>query len=245
MYNKEMDWFFRSTHISQKGSALFIILIAVALFAALSYVVSNMMRSGSSGTNLNEERAEIYASEALDYARNIRQTVQDLRISNGCKDTDISFEATGLTGYEHTPVATDDCKVFHTSGGGMSYATPSADINDGVDWLFSGANQIQSIGTDDQGSFSHDSLEIIAWLPYISLDLCNALNEQLDIASPPPVDQVSADYIKFTGSYSASNEILDSGNILEGKMAACFQAADVFGGPSNGGYHFYQVLIAR
>lgn len=244
MYNKEMKMFLRS---SERGSALFIILIAVVLFAALSYAVANMMRSGIRGgsASISGEKSKIYAGEVLDYARTVRQVVQDLRISNGCRDTDISFEANGLTGYAHTPVASDGCKVFHPDGGGLTYVKPSDIVNGGVDWLFSGANQIDAIGTDDLGSFAHDSLEIIAWLPYISLNICNALNEELGIGSPPPQDDGNADYIKFTGAYSASSEILDTGNVLQGKMAACFEGDTIFGGSPNGGYHFYQVLIAR
>ena len=240
---KEFPFGFKTSGTCERGNVLLIILIGIALLAALSFTVGGMMRSGT--IDINEEQAELYASQVLDYARDLRQGVKYLQITNGCEDTDISFEATGLTGYAHTPAAEDRCKLFDNDGAGMSYIQPDVKLNDGVDWLFSGANQIDAIGTDDLGSFSWDSLDIIAWLPYIPLSLCEALNEKLGIASPPPVDQSTADYIKYDGTYSASTEILDAGNVLQGQIAACFEGNTVFGGPTNGGYHFYQVLMAR
>ena len=74
---------------SEKGSVIFIILIAIILFAALGYAVSNMMRGPS---NIGNETAGIYASEILTYAQSVREAVHMMRISNGCDDSQISFE---------------------------------------------------------------------------------------------------------------------------------------------------------
>ena len=58
---------------SQKGSVLVIILVAVALFAALSYTVANMMRGGA---EIGSEKAGIYASEILTYAQSVGEAVK-------------------------------------------------------------------------------------------------------------------------------------------------------------------------
>lgn len=240
-----MDWFFRSTHISQKGSALFIILIAVALFAALSYVVSNMMRSGSSGTNLNEERAEIYASEILDYARNIRQTLQDLKISNGCSNADISFENTIVSGYANG--TNTDCQIFHANGGGLSYVVPPeqwiASINPAPtlyqEHYFTAGVVGQDIGTSDN--------DLVYYTPYISRDICIALNDLLGIDNPggePPVEAGNgwpASNFKFTGDLTTGGTQLQRG----GAMSGCFEGNNAATTPPSGTYSFYQVLIAR
>lgn len=250
MYNKEMDWFSRSTHISQKGSALFIILVAVALFAALSYVVAGMMRSGGSGTDINQERAEIYAGEILDYARNVRQVVQDLRISNGCRNTEISFENPVETGYAN---GTDtDCQIFHSDGGGMSWVEPSADLLDSAQsgetgygqWFATGVTCVINIGNGATGcnTDSVDNEDLIFALPYIDQAVCIAINESLGITSggaAPPQDGGTAwAWTKFTGSYTDGAQLGSSPN----RMAGCFESDTL---PTSGTYHFYQVLVAR
>ena len=52
---------------SQSGNIIFIILIAVALFAALSFVVSQMMRGP---TTIGEEKDGVIVAEILAYAQN-------------------------------------------------------------------------------------------------------------------------------------------------------------------------------
>tara|TARA_B100000686_G_scaffold327900_1_gene387276 strand:+ start:2215 stop:2541 length:327 start_codon:yes stop_codon:yes gene_type:complete len=74
--------------INAQGNALFLILIAVALFAALSYAVTN---SGRGSAGVDREQAEIYASQILQQASALEAAVMRLTITGGCSDTDINF----------------------------------------------------------------------------------------------------------------------------------------------------------
>lgn len=58
---------------SERGNILFMILIAVALFAALSYAVTSSSRGGSKG--IGEERARLLASRIVQYGTSIEQAV--------------------------------------------------------------------------------------------------------------------------------------------------------------------------
>lgn len=225
---------FSHSRSSEKGSALFFVLIAVMLFAALSYTVMNMMRSGDPSM-IGEERMNLLAGEVLDYARSVRSAVQDMRISNGCSDSDISFENPFDSSYDTG--GNTRCHVFHSSGGGLSWVSPSDDI--GSEWLIQGDTHVGGLGGSDS--------ELILFLPGLADNMCETINEKLGISGIPEDDDDFTDGAwgtVFTGAYG-SEDVLNGddtcpdGNLC-GVSAACFKegSGDAFN-------IFYQVLIAR
>lgn len=208
---------------TQKGSVLFFILIAVALFAALSYVVSGMMRGGGS-TDVSDEEAKIYAGEIIDYAGSVRQTVQDLRISNNCSDTEISFENEFVSGYAN---GTDTaCQIFDNDGGGMNWSSAASQFNDGTNWLFVASNVVDGVGSSDP--------DLILVLQNLNVSICTAINEKSGITDLGT--DTAIDFTQFTGTY-ASTQTIDS---ADGNMMGCLYYVNSGNNP-----FFYQVLIAR
>ncbi len=227
---------------SEKGNVLIIIFIAIALFAALSYTVANMMRGGS---DIGREKSSIYAAEILTYAQSLKEAVQMLRISNACEDEDISFESNLLSGYEHSPIASNNCKIFHPDGGGVSYIKPNEDANDGLDWIFTGDNDGYNIGTSCNAASCAD---LIAIMPEISLEICKAINKKLNISSANNYMTQEDDafsVVKFQDTYSYSERLSDSAIFmaLDGKYSGCLEGKDT--PQSAGEYYFYQILLAR
>lgn len=235
---------FHENKKSQSGSVLFYIMIAVALFAALGYTVGNMMRGGDPNM-IGDEQAKIYAGEILNYARAVRQAVQYIKISNGCSDTDISFENSIVSGY--TNGTNSACQIFSKQGGDVSYIAPndkwldsnlSGSANFG-EYLFSG-----TVGINNQGTSSQ---ELMFFLPYISLRVCNAINKKLEMAHSsgnPPVENADAwraPFEPFTGTYGGANTMLIDGQVPFG-TSGCRQGGGV---PAAGTYFFYQSLILR
>ena len=251
-------------HSHERGNVLFIIFIGIALFGALSFAVSNMMRGGSgTGNIVSEEKAALYAGEILDYARGVRQTVRELQISNGCSDTEISFQHdedndgdfndTGEN-YSNPNAPTDhSCHVFHPDGGGLRwsnlpieiYDTEFADTSASYGQVFYTAFfEILNVG-DDCGEDSCVELSFI--IPDIKPNICDAINSKVGI------DSISADGItnyspvayaplEFVGEY----RFVNSGSVLgnnstniAGKMSGCWYVN------ANTMHSFYQVLIAR
>ena len=217
----------------QNGNVLFIILIAVALFAALNYAVTGMLRGDSNASTISEEKAGLLSNEILTYAQQIRSAVKRLKISNDCSDEDISFEDTANTGYVHSPIASDDCKVFLISAGGINYKAPSADYGSSAEWVFSGAHSITEMGTS--------SPDLLMVLSNINSAICLDINDKMSVtltSNDAPTD-TGGSFAKFTDTYSTATTIGDEDSNLEGKAAACFKDTD------DNSYHFYQVLIAR
>src|SRR5690606_5024544 len=92
----------------ERGNALFLILIAVALFAALSYAVT---QSGRGGGTIDNETALINASQITQFPAAVRTAVTRM-VLTGTAVSGLNFDAVGGTG---TDVET---AVFNPSGGG-------------------------------------------------------------------------------------------------------------------------------
>ncbi|MGM0422525.1 MAG: hypothetical protein ACQEQL_05435, partial [Pseudomonadota bacterium] len=71
----------------QNGNALFLILIAVALFAALSYAVT---QSGRGGGDTDREQEMILLGEVHNQIAAFQQAIQRMRVINGVAPQDIT-----------------------------------------------------------------------------------------------------------------------------------------------------------
>lgn len=213
----------RNNRQGERGNVLFYILIAVVLFAALSFVVGNMMRGGNADM-IAEENANLYAGEILDYGRVMRQAVQDMRISNGCEDTNISLTRESGDAYEHTSENVN-CQLFSASGGDVNYTAPHDSIT-ASDWVFTGTNIVGGVGTA--------APDLIALLPDIAQSICNAINERTGITALGA--DADIDFTPFTGTYTGT-QTLDS--------AAAHTHGCLNYDNSGDNYFYYQVLISR
>lgn len=77
---------------SEEGNVLFLILIAVALFAALSYAVTNSTRSGNGNTS--NEKSVVGAGQILNLIGSVNAAIMRLR-ATGCQITQLNV---GLMG---------------------------------------------------------------------------------------------------------------------------------------------------
>lgn len=218
------------------------ILIAVALFAALSFTVANMMRAGGGEQHIGEQKAGLLADEVMAYARRLRQAAQSLEISNGCDEARLTFETADLTGYDHSPAADLRCGLFHETGGGLAYIRPSADFGAVTDWVFTGGLNVQGVGTDCASG--DGCTELLAVLSGLDLPVCKAINEKLGIVTPgdvPPVQDGVVAFDKFTGDLTYTATITDQAgtDVLEGQQAGCSKPSD------SDTYFFYQTLAVR
>ena len=232
--------------LHESGSAFFYILLAVILFATLSYIVSRGMR-GTATNSMTDRQAEIAATDILNNAQTYGRAVDKLR-RNRCSENSISFVNNIISDYTHTPASSDNCKIYNPSGGKISYKAPldnwldsaqSAQTNYGQ-WFFTGTATVNDVGSQPA---------LIMILPYIKRSLCLAINEALDIpdnAGEPPQDLAIAynPSTKFVGAFPGTYEIRDTAGaqVLDGQATGCFEGG---GTPVTSTYHFYSVLIER
>ncbi|MCB1555781.1 MAG: hypothetical protein KDJ15_00545 [Alphaproteobacteria bacterium] len=234
-------------HDLQRGSVIFYLFLAVALFAALSLAVGNIMRSGDPDS-IGKEVAKTAATDILQFANSWRRAVQGLRI-DGFDDTEISFENDFVAGYANANCTVTRCRIF-AAGDGLNHRAPDADWFDTAQsaqsgyggYVVSGENNVVGIGTTDP--------DLVLVVPWLKKTICTTINDQLGIANPggaPPKDTGDVDMATlFTGTYTATETLgytaAPGDTELQSLHAACFQGDN---DPPAGSYHFYQVLIAR
>lgn len=241
---------------SKKGNILFIILIAIGLFALLGSVVMD----GESTTNqIGEDKAKIYAQDIISYANAIETAVQNM-LARGVSERDLCFDFDvypgGANGYEHAACANTKNRVFHPDGGGASYKIPPAiyfdpayntDFRTGL-YLFSASAEVYGVPL----MTGLDNTELLLYVFGLKKNICIQINNFLNIGlknADPPIEQSSlatnTSSIRFTGSYTANSFDIGTPTLYEikGKNAACVQSSNT--GNFSDGYVAYFVLHAR
>lgn len=245
-----------SDHKSQKcrregesGNVLFLILIAVALFAALSYAVTQSTRSSG---NSQGEVELISSAQITQFPAGIRTSIVRMVIS-GIDGSELLFNVSSdfgnLSGY-----AEEQRAVFHPRGGGATYQRAPNDIiveSDAEDgeWHFNSNFEIAQIGLSGSGG-----AELIAFLPGLSVGVCRRINRELGIggaAGTPPV---------YSGlSESVYEQTIALGALTQATTQTTFQdtASETFPPDLNGRpfgcfqnttddeYVYYHVLLER
>lgn len=225
---------------AESGNALWFILLAIALLAALTVTITR--GSDTSEQSGDVERQRVLASDTLRYAKSVEQAIEQMR-QRGVSESDISFENSFVGGYAPhiNCVADNGCKVFHVEGGGITFRSANTLVS-GESWLFTGADSVAGVGEDGTGATSSFDNELLMMLPDVSEGVCGRINTELGIAGIPQ-DATKADVgTKFTGSFPNGQVIENMG----GEKTGCFEGTQDDGGASIAGkYYFYHTLIQR
>lgn len=235
---------------AEKGNVLFLILIAVALFAALSYAVTSSSRSG--GGDVNKESNLVKSSQITQYPASVRTSIIRMIVSSGVSVDELEFNRPSqfgncLTGFE-------DC-VFHPSGGNATFVPAPADVVTGSTpqaWVFNGENEINLVGTTTGGDAPTSSTaDIIAFLPNVQKAICEKINDELGIAGGTvPIESnldVTTEMINTTGAAGGKVGLVSaaSGGTIGGDVTTLdSQAFGCFQMPANT-YYYYHVLIEQ
>ncbi len=230
----------------QRGNILFLILLAIILFVALSYAIMGQ-RDGSK--NAAGENLSLQVAQMTQYANLMENTVQRMMLVNDCKDTQIGFDntvwllSTGAVSHpaNHNPnTPSDSCRVFSLQGGGMSPQTFAALASGPVCSTCAkpGNPIILAVSVQDVGTSNPD---LVLFVTYFSDALCQELNNALGNGAILP-SWTFTPYNVWAGSYGGATGILGTGTAaaLKGKRTGCGR----WGGATND-TQFYHVLIAR
>lgn len=212
----------------QNGNAIWFVLVAVALLAALTMA---MTRSSDTVEQTgNVERLRIQASDLMRYTKGIQSAVERMTLS-GISESDLCFHDSGWGHNDYNGASCSDSanQIFGVQGGGLSWRT-----YDFVSaWDVFGSHSVQNLETN--------APELIIQAQ-ISGALCRQINIMLGIPNPSddaPLDDIQ-NIARFSGTYtlaSPDNIIGDDAVDLAGKMTGCRREA--------GNYYYYQVLLKR
>lgn len=233
------------TSRGEAGNVLFLILIAVALFAALSYAVTQSTRSG--GGDASSETNLVNSAQITQYPAGIKTAITRMIISNSVDPATLEFNPPADFG-TLTDVAYG---VFHPSGGGAVYtlapdSVVESSLNATKAWVFNSENEIYNIGTD--GAPSASSADIIAFLPGVKAAICASIHTKLGLSTTIPDETGNIDYTSVMddanpGIGAGGGIIGDSGgSILNGQPQGCF-IGDNATTPVT--YVYYGVLVER
>jgi len=223
---------------SSQGNVLFLILIAVALFAALSYAVTGSSRN--SGGDTQSETVLIASTALTQYGSALENAMTFLTVSKSCSVDTISFERPPLDGsdtiYINTASPPDlSCHIFSGNGGRVSVQTPPTSANDGRDWAYI-ETRVLGVGAD-QTACGPECNELVAILGGIRESVCQKINERLTGVPTIPQQDDGNDYEDkiYTGSFTTGADI--DGD-AQGHHNLCIK-------DSNGVNYYYHVLLPR
>ena len=104
------------------GNALIYVLLALALLAGLTMVISRGASTG--GDDLTAERAELATTRMTAYAGSAKSVIDQMMMS-GSNVTNLNFARPNQTSFD---AGTDIHKVYHPSGGGLTLPEASPDM---------------------------------------------------------------------------------------------------------------------
>lgn len=234
------------TRKSERGNVLFLILIAVALFAALSYAVTQSTRSG--GGDASSETSLVNSAQITQYPASVKTAITRMIVSNSTSPYVLSFDDPSLFTTNLTTAQLQAENVFHPSGGGATYTLGPANVmaaNVATAWVFNTENEIENIG--QSGGPNDTTADTIAFLPGVSLAICQKIHQKLGLSTTIPTETnidittsqdstlgTATDRI-FTGGGTG---VIGNANILSGQPQGCFQQ------PAST-YNYYHVIVER
>lgn len=240
----------------EKGNVLFLILIAVALFAALSYAVTQSTRSGGGSTE--RETSILSGASMTQYPAGLRTSVVRM-VLGGTGVEAIQFDPPSAV-----EPANERVSVFHPRGGGAVFQEAPANLmanNSAGTWFFNANWDVPEIGLSDTA----DGNDLIAFLPGVSRSICAAVNEEvnffIDISDCTSTDGIVPDLDSSLDESNIRENIqIDTGGVtfpnsdqedMENATGACTAfiaqpAGCFFDATTNGGeYVYYSVLLER
>ncbi|PZP53985.1 MAG: hypothetical protein DI586_10445 [Micavibrio aeruginosavorus] len=234
----------------EQGNVLFLILIAVALFAALSYAVTQSTRSG--GGDASNEKSLVSSAAMTQYPASLKTAIVRMMVSNGVDADSLSFDPPS-----DFSSLTDDtlrkANVFYPNlGGGATYVKPPSDImaTGSGEWVFNARNRVWNIGSNTADA---TGVDIIAILPGITKSVCDKVHSQLgmgavpaltnvNIADPKAVKSPNTTTITYGASAIIGSDSVST-HVLNGQPQGCFTMGTNPGGSTR--YIYYHVLLER
>jgi hypothetical protein len=236
----------KRTNRAERGNALFLILIAVALFAALSYAVT---QSGRGGGTVDRETAMISAGQITQYPSALRTAVTRMVITG----TPVS----GVGGVDFACAGASNC-VFDGLGGGAAVQAPPANVGTitlggtagatANAWGYKGALDaslgyyIEGVGTNTNVT----GRDAVAYLHGVTSSICQQILKGLGLTTVIAGSQGALNLaLGAGGAGSAVKEALFTNVLGVAGSAPAFSCTSADTTPADGPFVYYHALIEQ
>lgn len=226
----------RKTH--QNGNVLFLILIAVALFAALSYVVTQSSRTGSG--DAARDKARLSASNILNQVTGVQTAVSRLVLGK-CAPELLNF-ASPYDSININPNAPPDghCDVFLNNGGGaVPQQAPEGSVTPDPNYYFVGSSALHGIGSTCSTPNCGDLVMTLYGVNDLVCEQLNIMNGiKVQAATLTDTQQACPYKGTFDCNGNGTTEQIFSSAALKGKNSVCWK-------DTVHGLTFSHVLLSR
>lgn len=172
---------------AERGNAMVYILIIVALFAAINFILSR--QTDTSEVNIvDRQKIDFHATQIMNYAAQMRDSVERLTITNTAID-DLTFFQQGDADFDSEVTYSHGDKVYHPVGGGMTpqsfprelvAADGATETGTEAGWYVGRFNDVEWTDSTDN--------DVILVAYRIPRAVCERINELIagDAYVPPP-----------------------------------------------------------
>ncbi len=241
----------KATRRGEQGNVLFLILIAVALFAALSYAVTQSTRSG--GGDATKEKSLVSSAALTQYPASIKTAIVRMTVSNGIDVNFLDFDKPATFSVLDDSAGNKMKKnaVFYPDpGGGATYSDAPAEVvtTAPAAWVFNANNEVANIGTTSAtAAATAPTADVIAFLKNMQKSVCDKIHSQLGmgaVATTPAfavnlTNMQSSTISASTGGILATTGVKITGTVFDGQPQGCFYK------DATDGYIYYHVLVER
>lgn len=206
---------------AERGNILFLILLAVVLFAALSYAVTSSMRGG--GKDASSESLKANVAVVQNYGMQVRSALQRMQLIGGYPLWQIDYSKANISSAGANGSCTSTaCQLFDQGGGGVTDISlpriarktdTAACSGNAVTWaplVWFRNVAVKGIGVDSKR-------DLFLLHAGVNRDFYIAANEANGVANPsgePPVDFQDDDsgcgIVDFGGTLTSDAAIVDS-----------------------------------
>jgi hypothetical protein len=210
----------------QRGQALFLVLIAIALFAALAYVVTQATPGNHAAAPASALKTP---ARVAAYPAAIQSSVKKI-VSTGVDAAELDFQ----------PDGEGKAAVF-SSAFGIPYRSPAPALGVEIEWSFKGISKdnrgffVTGAGTDGP-----KGKDVIAYLDNVPKTVCEDINEALGLPREPLAEVPTVDLDSKGGGAkdkAGKNPFTFAAHAVDPKPGACVQNGDK--------YVYYYVIVAK
>ncbi len=236
---------------AERGNALIYVLIAIALFAALSMTFGRSTDT-SEISNLSDEKAQIIATQMISYAGQVKASLDQMSFSN-TKVKDFDFTPSNSAAFEVEPPS-NIFKVYHPSGGGIVAGiipaeaiidSPGNDPDPGwymdrinnVDWTELGPGNTAGAGGAEA---PFEDAVLVAY--QIKKIVCEKINTILTGSPAIPVITATIPDVMISDAYHGGTTLAEFTTGTGQICPECHGIASLCVEDSSGEYGFYSVV---